>query len=367
VAFWLSLATLMAVLIYTKEKKLAYYVLGGIFVGLAISSKYTAFVGAAPILIAHYKQSRNKRDWIDKNIIAALLVLPAAFFITTPYAILDYKTFLNAINYESIHYSTGHPGAQADGSTSFYLYGKYLLSEGYGLFPTLFSCLGLIWLIRKDLWKAAILVSAPLLLFLLVGIHKVVFPRNIVALVPILSLFSGFLIAAAYEWLTAKTFKLRKSKRMMLGVNALLIAILISSVYMPTVNAVEHINTITLPDTRWKSIEWIKQNIPEGSYIGRENYTPPLEEYTKSYRVVYLGFYAVVQKPEEVLKLDYMIVSTGDYERFFGSPEKYSKEQKAYVTFFDTHELVHEFIPDNKTLGGPKVSVYKIRRRLHQD
>jgi len=367
VAFWLSLSTLMAVLIYTKEKKLAYYLLGGVFVGLAVSSKYTAFVGVAPILIAHYKQSRNKRDWIDKNIIAVLLVIPIAFFITTPYAILDYKTFLGALKHNAMHYSIGHPGAQADGSTSFYLYGKYLLNNGYGLFPTLFAGIGFIWLLRKDPWKVAILVSTPLLLFLLVGKYKVFFPRNIVALVPFLSLFSGFFIVAAYEGLTSKTFNLRKSKRMMLGANALLIMVLVGSVYMPTIETVKYVNRITLPDTRWVSIEWIKKNIPEGSYVGRENYTPPLEEYTKSYKVVSLGYFAVAEKPEDVQRLDYMIVSTGDYDRFMRAPEKYPKEQKAYVAFFDTHELVHEFIPDTKTLSGPKVSIYKIRRRFHQD
>jgi hypothetical protein len=320
-----------------------------------------------PLLIAHYKQSRNKRDWIDKNIIAVLLVIPIAFFITTPYAFLDYKTFFGALKYHAMHYSTGHHGFQADGSTSFYLYGKYLLNNGYGLFPTLFAGIGLIWLLRKDPWKVAILVSTPLLLFLLVAKYKVFFPRNILALVPFLSLFSGFFIVAAYEGLTSKTFNFRKSKRMMLGANALLIMVLVGSVYTPTVKTVKYVNRITLPDTRWVSIEWIKKNIPEGSYIGRENYTPPLEEYTKSYKVVSLGFFAVAEKPEDVQRLDYMIVSTGDYDRFLRAPEKYPKEQKAYVAFFDTHELVHEFIPDTKTLGGPKVSIYKIRRRFHQD
>ncbi|MEJ2233317.1 MAG: hypothetical protein P8X67_05280 [Syntrophobacterales bacterium] len=154
---------------------------------------------------------------------------------------------------------------------------------------------------------------------------------------------------------------------MMLSANTLLIVVLIGSVYMPTIKTIKYINNITLPDTRWVSIEWIKQNIARGSNIGREHYTPPLEEFTKSFKVVYLGYFAVAAKQEDVQRLDYMIVSTGDYARFMRSPEKYPKEQKAYVAFFDTHELVHEFTPDSKTLGGPKVSIYKIRRRLHQD
>jgi len=367
VALWLSLATLMAVLIYAKEKKLVYYLLAGVCVGCAVGSKYTAVVGVAPILIAHYKQSRDKRDWVDANVIALLVVSPAAFLITTPYAILDYETFVSALKYEAAHYSTGHPGFEADGSTSFYLYGRYLLGEGYGLIPTLFSGLGLIWLLRKDPWKAAILASAPVLLFLLVGRYKVFFPRNVVAVVPFLSVFSGFLVAGAYKWLSARTFNARVSKRMMLGAKALLVGVLVGSLCMPAVAAVRYVNRITLPDTRWVSIEWIKRNIPEGSSIGREYYTPPIEEYTDSHEVVFLGTFAVARKLEDVERMDYMIVSAGDYDRFFSAPDKYPQECRAYSTFFDAQELVHEFVPDMRTLGGPKVSIYKIRTRLHQD
>ena len=363
VALWLSLATLVAVMIHTKEKKLVYYLLGGLFVGFAVSSKYTAFVGVAPIVLAHCEQSRTKRDWIDRNIVALILVSPLAFFMTTPYAILDYETFFRALNYEAMHYSTGHPGAEADGSTSFYLYSRYLLATGYGLFPGLFSGIGLVWLLRKAPWKAAILASTPLLLFLLVGKYKVFFPRNIVALIPFLSLFSGFLIVSAYDRLTARIVNLRNS----VGANALLIAVLVGSVYMPAVETLEHIKSITLPDTRWISIEWIRQNIPDGSYIGREHYTPPLEKYTRSHRVAYLGYFAVARRPEAVEGLDYMIVSSRDYDRFLSASKRYPKEREAYTAFFDRHELVREFIPDAKTLSGPKVSIFKIRRRLEED
>jgi hypothetical protein len=316
----------------------------------------------APILIAHVIKSNNKGDWIDKNIIALLFVLPSAFFLTTPYAILDYDTFLNALKYESRHYSTGHSGHEAKGSTSFYLYARYLLFEGYGLLPTVFSGFGLIWLLRKDPWKAIILVSAPLLIFLFVGRYKVFFPRNIVAVVPFLYLFIGFFVVSIYEWLIAGKFNLKKSKRMLLGANGLLIIVLVESVYMQAVKTLKHVNHITLPDTRWVSIEWLKKNIPEGSGIGREFYTPPLEKHTNRFKVVYLGFGAVAKKPEDVQKLDYMIVSSFDYLWFLDGRINDLKQKKAYMEFFDTHELVKTFCPDSKFLSGPTLSIYKIKK-----
>ena len=149
VALWLSLSTLMAVLIYTKGKKNFYYLLGGIFVGLAISSKYISYVGVAPVLVAHYKASCTDKHFFDTNIFIYLLVIPTAFFITSPYVVLDYKPFFEALRYESHHYRTGHLGSEASGNTSFYLYGKYLTTKGYGFLPILFSSFGLIWLFKK--------------------------------------------------------------------------------------------------------------------------------------------------------------------------------------------------------------------------
>ena len=359
VAFWLSLAALMATLIYQSNARFIYYLLGGVFIGLAISSKYTAVIGVAPLLIAHYKHSRSEGALFDRKILGLILAIPAVFLVTTPYAILDYKTFLGALKYEATHYSSGHPGAEAAGGVSFMLYGKYLLNSGYGLFPSFFAIGGFLWMLRKDLWKASLLAITPLLLLLAVGRYKVFFARNIVSAIPFLAIFSGFFIIAAYEWLI-QTLNVKKSKWLSLTANILLLTVLGGSVLLPTIRTIQYLRLITLPDTRWVSIEWIEQNLPEGATIGREHYTPPLEDYTDKFNVIPLGYYAVVRKPEAIQNLDYMIVSSDDYDRFLNNPEKYPAEQKAYLDFFKTHELIKEFVPDMKTLAGPKLGIYEI-------
>jgi len=361
VAFWLSLSTLMAVLIYTKGKENLYYLMGGIFVGLAISSKYISFLGVAPILVAHYKASCTDKHFFDTNIIIYLLVIPTAFFITSPYVILDYKPFFEALRFESHHYRTGHPGAEASGDTSFYLYGKYLTTMGYGFLPILFSSFGLIWFLKKDPWKAALLLSTPLLLFVFVGQYKVFFPRNIVAVIPFLSLFSGAFIFALYEWLKSALSGWEKFHWITAtSTIVFVIALLFFSIGDQVTQAYQYIQTITLPDTRWESVQWIKDHMPTGSHIGREGFTPPIEKYTEQFHVSYLGWIAVVSNPEELKNLDYMIVSSYDYGPFLNSESKYPKEASIYNSFFKNNQLIYELIPDGITLGGPKISIYKI-------
>ena len=115
---------------------------------------------------------------------------------------------------------------------------------------------------------------------------------------------------------------MREPKKKIRLASIALTIVLIGSVYTQATETVKYINTINLPDTRWVSIEWIKKNIPEGSTIGREHYTPPLEEYTDNYKVTFLGIVALPRKLEEIEKLEYMILSSEDYDRFLKEVEK---------------------------------------------
>ncbi|HJP39515.1 MAG TPA: glycosyltransferase family 39 protein [Gammaproteobacteria bacterium] len=360
VAFWASLVALMAVLIFSNGKKARYYLLGGVFTGLAVNSKYTAFVSVAPLLLAHYLQSRDSNGWVDKNIIMCLVAVPIAFFVTSPYVILNFDRFMADIIYEARHYVSGHPGAESHTSTSYYLYGKYLVTKGYGVFPMIFAGFGLAWLLRKAPWKAAMIVAIPLLIFLFVGRYKVFFPRNLVVAIPFLSLLSGAFLLFVYKVSVEKLHFISMPVRAV-AVSLVLVAVLAGSVWQQTVFALNHIETITLPDTRWASLKWIEKNLPAGSRIGREHYTPPVEKFTNKFDAAYLGFIVVVNNPQAIKDFDYMIVSSGDYGRYLWQQDVYPKEFQAYLDFFASHELVKEFVPDHEKLEGPRISIYKIR------
>jgi 4-amino-4-deoxy-L-arabinose transferase-like glycosyltransferase len=362
VAFWSSLAVLMAVLIYTKGGKRYYYVLAGIFAGLAMGSKYTAFISILPMVLAHLYIVREDRRWINTNIILGMLVVPITFLFTTPYAVLDFKTFRGDVGWIVYLYRTGRPGAESMTNTSFVLYANYLFSKGYGQLPLILSGCGLLWLLKKDFWRVLILLSFPLLLFIFVGQYKVFFPRNLVAVIPFLSLFSGIFIYAILEWFKQWVSGWLKPPWQIVGVYVFIVMLLLVSIYGQVVRAQQHVRNITLPDTRWVSIRWVEENLPPGSGIGREHYTPPIEKYTDQFQVVYLGYFALVSNPEKINSLDYMILSSFDYARFTDNPDKYPYEAQVYNTFFTRNTLVKEFVPDGERLGGPTIRIYALKK-----
>ncbi len=364
VAFWSSLATLMATFIYTRGPRLRYYLFAGLFVGFAISSKYTAFVAALPLVIAHLVRARQGAGWINLKIVSGLILVPIAFFLTTPYAVLDNDAFMEAIRAEGEHYREGHPGHESPTDRSFGLYAGYLAAEGYGVLPLVLAGLGLLWLLWRDWKKALFLLSFPLLLFLFVGQYKTWFPRNIVATVPFLAIFSGTCVYAFVDLL--RRAAARPSQGMQRWASTwgyvAAAALTLGSVSGQISRAYEEVRLITLPDTRWVSLQWIQENVPSGTRIGREHYTPPIEEFTDRYDVEYLGYFAVANKPREIARLDYMVVSSQDYERYVSRPDDYPRQAKAYNDFFARNELVKEFVPDQRTLGGPTIRIYKISR-----
>lgn len=359
VAFWASLAALMAVMVHSEGARPLFYLLGGVFAGLAIGSKYTAFVAAIPLLVAHWSQTGFSKPRIDRNLVAYLLIIPLVFFATSPYVLLDFNTFRDAIVSLSAQYKAGHPGAMSATSTSYWPHASYLFRDGYGIAPTLFALCGMALLFRNSPWKALLVTTFPILLFLLVGRYKTFFPRNIVALIPFMALLSGYFLACVHEAVSIKARPVRESMRGWVA-GTLLVAILAGSVWGQASQSIAHIRKITLPDTRWISLQWIEENLPAYSRIGREHYTPPIERYTEKFRALYLGFFGTIKYPAELEKLDYMVVSSSDYERFLAEPDRYPEESRAYLNFFNANELVIEFVPEPGQTGGPRISIFKL-------
>lgn len=365
-AFWTSLSLLMAVVIAKGDRSLRNYVLAGVFTGFAIGCKYTAFLAVVPLLLAHLRGCRSRHDLVTREFVIALVLIPISFLATTPYAVLDHTTFLEAIQYEGQHYRNGHPGNEAAGSTSFGLYAGVLFGWGYGLAPMILALLGLGWLFRRDPWSAAILAGFPLLLFLFAGQYKVFFSRNLLACIPALAVLSAtglqplakFAESALSRWTSNETVARNRI------VTVLMIGILIAAVVGPAALAREETRKLTLPDTRWVSLRWVVDNLPEGAHLAREHYTPPIEHHgrSKGFKVTRLGYH-FLKRPgamERLEGVDYVILSSGDFQRFFDNPELYPDEAGAYQRFFDNHTLVKEFVPDNTTLGGPHILIYSL-------
>ncbi len=356
--FWCMLSFLMSLLIMEKGPKPKYYILAAVFAGFAVGTKYTAFIIVLPLLYAHfYSNFFSLRKSIDIKIISIMLLVVLAFLVTTPYALLDFGTFKKDILFESRHYSTRHIGADtgADSYKSYFLF----LIDGFGIIPFIISIAGIGCLMVKDRKKGFFLLLFPLVFFLFIGRYKVHFARNLLAVIPFLSVFSGLLIAASID-IVKRHRKSRLKVLLFVGLAILSMAGLYG-VYEQGYKAYRHVNRITLPDTRWKSTLWINGNLPPGSKIGLENYTPRPDR--KLFTLSYLGICGFKRAPLKLGKFDYIVTSSKDYGRLFANKKKYAKQVALYNRIFKEFQLVKAFKPVPNHSTGPVIKILKVVKK----
>lgn len=94
--FWFTWSVYFSVMVF-YEKKYVYYLLAGVFAGLATSTKYNGafalvFLGFTQLLML----SGNKNTLINliKGMLVSTFAFVLVFFISMPYALLDFNTFI---------------------------------------------------------------------------------------------------------------------------------------------------------------------------------------------------------------------------------------------------------------------------------
>jgi len=365
VALWSSLSAFMAVLIYTRGERLRFSLAGGAFAGLAVGSKYTAFLAVLPMIVAHLAGGAQKRR-ISRNLLYGLIAVPAVFFATSPYIVLDFQAFSDAMSFVRGAYSVSHPGADALASTSYLVYLKGLAAESYGMAPSALALAGMAVLFATERWKAVMLSSFAFALFLFVGSYRVYYLRNITAMIPVLSLFSAYALYVVLDRCREKLSIVLRPQRLAAAIGALGTVLIILSVYGQASACVHEAYRSTLPDTRWISLNWVRDHIPAGARIGRNFYGPPIEAYSDAYEISFLSLWGNdprrPQKLADLPTLEYLILSSDDYDRFVNHPGEYPNEHALYQSFFHKNELLKEFVPDAKTLSGPTIKIYKTGR-----
>ncbi len=355
VAIFLVYILFYSIKIY-EDNKISNYIIAGVFVGLAMSSKYTAFVFFTSVLTAHLlSNSFNYKYLIERKIIVSGLVAVSTFLLTTPYAIIDFKTFIKHVLFESHHYRTGHSGAEAVGNTSWHLYLDYLVSTaGVGYIVVILALIGIAFALQKK-YRIFLIVVAPLLLFIFVGGYKVYFPRNIVSIIPVLAILASLTSFVIIEFFRQK-YKF----------NSNIIYLLIGLMILLNIlgKAIDDVKQRNLEDTRWVSIKWIKDNIPNASRVACEAYTTPIHQYDKRLKKINLGLFGIYKNNHKIDEsVQYVIASSGNYGRFFdkyGKPkEQYLKEAKFYLDFFANHKLIYELKAEKGSLVGPTIRIFR--------
>ncbi len=236
----------------------------GILCGLAIASKYNYCLVLAPSILSIIFYTKEKRL---KKILLLFLMTTITFFIFVPYSLLDFNKFLNDIGFNIYHYKTGHAGFTANpGWPQFLWYGKAIINE-YGLGFLALAISGIFYSLILNLKKGLVLLSFPLLLLIYMSSLRVHFLRNILAVYIFVCIYCSFGILLAFKYLSLQLEKLHSFERARFfpkSIPALAILIIITG-FMPKQKVINAYNLE--PDSRNKSISWVKVNIPPDSVI----------------------------------------------------------------------------------------------------
>jgi len=285
----LTLSLLGSAGVVTKGRKRD-YLLAGVGLGLACATKYTAGIVVVPfvaVAIARAldcgngdvegsnasKGSRGSKLAVRAALGALLTLLAAAvaFFVANPYALLDYKSF----HAELVHQSTlsaeaqGKLGAPREGGFAYYLWS---LTWGFGWAPALAALGGAvaIWWRRASLgW---LLVPAPLLFLLFMGLQGRYFGRWLMPILPLLCLLAAFFVLALAGWLVqlARRSRSRRSP-LALACAALLVALTLAQ---GVVFSVHSGVTLARVDTRKITRTWLLAHVPQRTKIVVEPVSP---------------------------------------------------------------------------------------------
>jgi len=197
--------------------KWSYTILTGIMAGLAVASKFSAMpVLAAPViagLLLTYRQMKGENanatpGWLLAGV--TLLVAGVTFFITSPFAILDWQHFYQFVIKEQGAMARGEADMpftrQYRGTTPYLYFIQQQVLWGMGILLGLVGWLGFGWAIVRALLGRAqpgvwIILSWLVPYFLITGSFLAKFNRYMSPVDPLLSLLAAGMLWALAVWI----------------------------------------------------------------------------------------------------------------------------------------------------------------------
>lgn len=332
ISFWASVCIF-------NEGTLASYIIAGSAAGLAASAKYNGGVIIVSVLTAHLMRTGLK-GFSDKKLYVALISSAGAFFLTTPYALIHFKSFFNGLAFDAVHYATGHPGAEHN---TFLWYILFLLkNEGPVI---IISFPGLIYSLAMRSKKGMILSSFLLVYFIFISCFTMRNSQTVLPIIPFFFIFASAFIDTIHKFYRGTIQKLINT------MTAVLISLLL---IWPLVFSVKETSSLSKVDSRETARIWIEANLPHGSKIALEAYAPYVEK--KHFKLY--GINKIIEKPPAwyiANRFDYLIFSERMFKRFYEQPDLYREQIQRYNLFFSTFEAVKLFSD-----GGYEVRIYKI-------
>ncbi len=257
-----------------RTGKLRNYFWSGALAGLGTATKYSPAALILPIALAHilYLVGKRERPSFSRLIFPPALAgvcLVLFFFIGSPYNFLDYRSFLDSLQFRSL---LGEQGTWGTGTgTAWLIYPKIIFFHRFTIFnrldPVGFVFVGgLIWAAAKRKKEDFLFLLYPLLVYLMMGSWSFGSNRYSLPLIPFLALWGARAVVEAGQVLRIRIPGEGQRKLAVGGLNGFIALVLILSL----ANSALGNRRLTDKDTRTLARGWIESNIPPGTKIALE-------------------------------------------------------------------------------------------------
>jgi len=373
------LSALYCLVLFFSESSFRYLCYGAVFSGLATGCKYNLFLIFVPGLIAVLILQEYRKVG---HFIFLFFLFIMAFFISTPYAVLDLPTFINDFSYEIYHYQwKGHFGAES--ASPFLSYLSYLWLRGkvflllalcgFTIFPVIVG--------RKKVVPALLIVMFPLIYLLFLTGYKVIFMRNLLPIIPFMGIFFAAFLSMVIKVINLEfrgLFVSKSKPHILVFVSFVLV---LAGLYKPFSLSLKYLDKITKPYTVSVAQQWADDNLPAKSRVAIDKYmfahhtlftdekfdvhVYPTVFFTNSMISLYEYDYLISYEQAEFLTNGIVRKKTVELlqnqTRDISSPLILSYLEENRLSLQEKLELIHRVERDDNTTGY-EISFYQIPR-----
>jgi len=373
-----------------------------VFIGLAAGAKYNGGLLVLPLAAVLW----NRHRWSGLlRWPAAVLASVAVFFITSPYILVDFGSFLAHFGFESEHMASGHLGTAGRHGAGFMLES---LGRDLG-WPLLAVALGGVAGLRKG-WPSGGLSGRGLIwvalvpMLMSVALFKMEATRYAAPLVPLLCVVTADNLLRIERWARQNC-----NRQLVLGLRGILVVLMAPAIWSGLVAGASGASS-----TRIQAQEWIESRIGPRQTLVQEAYGIPLLDSYQRRKIVRhhlfpavtagprqaflerrvyhtvslplaasgritvqvlavggtLGPVAVFEPADRINGLfyepsllsvtDYFVTSGAVRERYMASTSDYPSQREFYEHLEDRGELVATFADEHPS-SGPTLKIYRLR------